>query len=98
MNDDTRADASSRRSWRRWVAGLFFSLFFVAILWVVINPYRGQDYGEIPHGDHVHYVPKERNSDVPINRFPTEPPEPGERITPDGEVIPDPSARENDDS
>lgn len=90
-------DTSSRRSWRRWAAGTVFGVFFVIILWTVVNPYRGQDYGEIPHGDHVHYVPKDRNLEVPISRFPTRPPEPGERITPEGQIVPDPSASSSGD-
>lgn len=64
-----------------------FGAFFAAILWTVINPYRGQDYEEIPHGDHSHYVPKDRNPEVPVSRFPTRPPEEGERITPDGRIV-----------
>jgi len=84
-NSDT---ASSSRSWRRWGAALVLGIFFAFIVWRVINPYRGQPYEEVPHGDHSHYVPKDRNSDVPISRFPTRPPEEGERITPDGEIVP----------
>ena len=42
---------------------------------------------KIEHGDHYHYVPENRNKDVPVGRFPTEPPGPGEYITPSGEVV-----------
>jgi hypothetical protein len=79
---------SSSRAWRRWIAGLVFLVFFGAVLWKVVNPYRGQRFEKIPHGDHVHYVPKDRNPDVPIGQFPTQKPEKDERITPDGEVVP----------
>lgn len=93
MSSDTAEDSFSPvRSLRRWAAVVVFGALFVVIMWTVVNPYRGQDYGEIPHGDHIHYVPKERNMEVPISRFPTRPPEPGERITPEGQVVPDPSA------
>lgn len=54
----------------------------------VINPYRNQRFEKIPRGDHAHYVPKNRNPDVPIDRFPTRKPGPDERITPDGKVVP----------
>lgn len=81
-------NATSSRSWRRWIAAAVFLLFFGAVMWTVINPYRGQRFEKIPHGDHVHYVPKDRNTDVPVSRFPTEKPEQNERITPDGEVVP----------
>lgn len=63
-----------------------------------MNPYRGQDYGEIPHGDHVHYVPKDRNPDVPVSRFPTRPPEPGERITQDGNIVPEEAPSQRTDN
>lgn len=64
-------------------------VFFSYLFWLVVNPYRNQPYEEVPHGDHVHYVPKDRNEDVSIGQFPTRPPEKGERITPDGEIVPD---------
>jgi len=81
-------DATSSRSWRKWVAGALFLVFFGVILWEVVNPYRGQRFEKIPHGDHVHFVPKDRNPDVPVSRFPTRRPDPDERITPDGQVVP----------
>jgi len=79
---------SGSRSWRRWGAVVVLAAFFGYLLWKVINPYRGMSYEEIPHGDHSHYVPKDRNADVPVSRFPTRPPEDGERITPDGDLVP----------
>jgi hypothetical protein len=81
-------DATTSRSWRRWAAAGVFLVFFAVILWEVINPYRGQRFEKIPHGDHVHFVPKDRNPDVPVSRFPTERPGPDEQITPDGQVVP----------
>ena len=84
--------ASSSRSWRRWIAAVLLLVFFGAVMWKVINPYRGQRFEKIPHGDHVHYVPKDRNPDVPVSRFPTQKPGSNERITPDGEVVPRRSA------
>lgn len=87
-------NATSSRSWRRWIAGVLLLVFFGAVMWTVINPYRGQRFEKIPHGDHVHYVPKDRNPDVPVSRFPTRKPATDERITPDGEVVPN---RNSDD-
>jgi len=68
--------------------GAVLFLFFSYLTWQVVNPYRNQPYEQVPHGDHVHYVPKDWNEDVPISRFPRQPPEEGERITPDGKVVP----------
>lgn len=80
--------SSSNRAWRKWVAGVVLLLFFAALFREVLYPYRNERFGEIPHGDHVHYVPKDRNPDVPVNRFPTQKPDKDERITPDGNVVP----------
>lgn len=76
------------RSWRKWIVGGLLALFFGYLLWEVVNPYRGQSYEEVPHGDHVHYVPKDRDPDVPMSQFPTHPPGETERITPNGDVVP----------
>lgn len=81
-------EAGRGRSWRKWVVGTLLLVFFSYLTWVVVNPYRNQPYEEVPHGDHAHYVPKDRNEDVPIGQFPTQPPAEGERITPDGEIVP----------
>lgn len=89
MPDESSADDTSRaRSWRRWVAGAILVIFFAALMREVINPYRNQRFEEIPHGDHVHYVPSDRNEDVPVSRFPTQEPDEDERITPEGDVVP----------
>jgi hypothetical protein len=88
-SSSTEEKTARGRSWRKWIVGAVLLVLFSYLLWYVVNPYRDQPYAEIPHGDHVHYVPKDRNEEVPIGRFPTRPPEPGERITPDGEIVPD---------
>lgn len=61
-------------------------LFFV--MQSVLNPFGDNEYAEIPHGNHSHYVPKDRDPDVPISNFPTSPPADNERITPDGRIVP----------
>jgi hypothetical protein len=88
MTRSSSNNATASRSWRRWVAAAVLLVFFGAVMWKVINPYRGQRFEKIPHGDHVHYVPKDRNPEVPVSRFPTRKPAKDERITPDGEVVP----------
>lgn len=84
---DSSDDTTASRSWRKWVASVVLLVFFGVLMWEVINPYRGERFEKIPHGDHVHYVPKDRNSDVPVSRFPTRKPASNERITPDGTVV-----------
>ena len=84
-------ESSDGPSIRRWVLLAVAAVFFAFVLYQVLNPFPDQPYMEIPHGDHVHYVPKDRNEDVPMSRFPTQPPGPNERILPDGRVVSSPS-------
>ena len=79
---------TKRRSWRRWLVGaaVIVALFF--IMQDVIDPWGEEEYLRVPHGDHAHYVPQDRDPDVPLTEFPTYEPEPDERITPDGRVVP----------
>lgn len=84
----TSGDSTPARSWRKWIAGGVFLVFFGILLWEVVNPYRGERFEKIPHGNHVHYVPKDRNPNVSVSRFPTRKPDEDERITPEGEVVP----------
>lgn len=90
MSDPSSAEpttASNRTPTRRWILLGVAAVFFAFVLYKVLNPFPDQSYLEIPHGDHTHYVPKDRNPDVPMNRFPTQPPGPNERILPDGRVV-----------
>ena len=45
----------------------------------VLNPYGDADYTEVPHGNHSHFVPKNRDPDVEIGKFPSTRPGPGQR-------------------
>jgi len=85
---DDAGEEHRLRSMRKWILVGVAVVFFGYLFYIVVNPYRGQRFEEVPHGDHVHYVPKDRNPDVPIGQFPTQRPGPNERITPDGEVVP----------
>jgi len=44
-------------------------------------------YQKVEHGNHAHYYPSDRDPDVPLSEFPTRPPGPGERITPEGQIV-----------
>lgn len=89
MEAKRQPEGTQRRRSRRRVILVLVALFFlVVILREVLFPYRGQPYEEIPHGDHTHYVPKDRDPNVPIGQFPTRRPGANERITPQGEIVP----------
>jgi hypothetical protein len=75
-------------SWRKW---LFLAVAAVVVSLAVynaVNPYDERGYVPIPHGDHVHWVPRDRDASVPISNFPTVEPGPNERLLPDGRVVP----------
>ena len=63
------------------------AVFFAFVVYEMIDPFPDTPYIEVPHGDHVHYVPKDADSDVRLNDFPTIRPEENERIMPDGRVV-----------
>jgi hypothetical protein len=71
----------------RWVLLAIVGVFFLFVLLDSLNLFHQGPYLEIPHGDHVHYVPHDRDQNVPIGQFPTRRPGPNEYITPRGEIV-----------
>lgn len=80
--------ASSRRLIRRIIVGVIVIFVIGLALSKALDPYDERGIVAIPHGDHNHYVPKDRDPNVSISNFPTVPPGPNERILPDGRVVP----------
>lgn len=54
-----------------------------------LGVFSNEDYRVLPHGNHNHYLPIDRDPNAPLDAFPTQKPAPGERITPYGEVVRD---------
>lgn len=77
-----------RRSVRLWVVLAVVAVFLAIALSQVLDPYGDADFAEVTHGNHSHFVPKDRDPDVEISRFPTTPPRANERITPQGQIVP----------
>ena len=73
---------------RRWIALGIAGFFLLLALLSALDPFGDKGYVGISHGDHTHYVPEDRDPDVSISNFPSEPPGPNERILPDGRVVP----------
>lgn len=71
----------------KWVVFVVGLLFFLAVLREAFDPFGDAPYLEVSHGDHVHYVPRDRDPNVPMSRFPTTEPAADERITPDGRIV-----------
>ncbi len=72
---------------RRLAAVGFIVVLVLLMLRTVLDPYGDKGYVEISHGNHVHYVPADRNPNVSISNFPSSPPGPDERILPNGQVV-----------
>lgn len=51
--------------------------------------FDNKPYKAIPHGNHKHYVPNDRNPDTPLHEFPQQLPPPGLKIAPDGKIVPE---------
>lgn len=73
---------------RRWIALAIAAVIIGWALYNAIEPYDERGYVAIPHGDHVHWVPRDRDPNVPIGQFPTVEPAPDQRLMPDGTVVP----------
>ncbi len=50
--------------------------------------FNPKPYTAVSHGSHSHYVPHDRDPNVPISDFPQEEPGPGEKIAPNGQIVP----------
>lgn len=79
---------NSRRLIRRLIVGAIVIFILGLALSKALDPYDARGIVGIPHGDHNHYVPRDRDQSVPISNFPTVPPTENERILPDGRVVP----------
>lgn len=72
----------------RWIALTILALFFAFVLADSMGTFNDKPYIEVTHGNHIHYVAKDRDPDVSVGQFPTRPPGPNERITPQGQIVP----------
>jgi hypothetical protein len=69
---------------------IFLVLVTIIAAFVVVDSLRIFDdrpFIVVPHGDHSHYIPHDRDPNVSISDFPTTEPRPGERILPNGQVV-----------
>lgn len=63
------------------------ALFFGVVLADALGVFSAEPYTAVPHGNHVHYVPDDRDPNVPVNEFPMREPEAGQTISPQGEIV-----------
>lgn len=71
----------------RWIVLAIAGLFFLFVIVDSAGIFHSLPYYEVPHGNHSHYVPIDRDKRVSVGSFPTRPPGPNERITPTGEIV-----------
>lgn len=76
----------SRRT--KGVVLLLAAAFFGLVLADTLGVFDHRPYYEVPHGNHTHYVAKDKDPAVSIGDFPTRPPNDDERITSTGEIVP----------
>lgn len=67
---------------------LIVAAFFGIVIADTLGVFDQRHYFEVPHGNHTHYVAKDRDPSVPVGSFPTRPPAADERITPTGQIVP----------
>ncbi len=76
------------RSTRNKILLAIALLFMLVVLVDALGVFDSAPYTEVTHGDHVHFVPKDRDPEASLDHFPTTRPRSNERITPTGEVVP----------
>lgn len=77
---------SSRNKFRIVITAIILVFLSIALA-DSMHVFNTKPYVAVPHGNQIHYVPKNRDPSVPIDSFPLNPPGPGERITPKGKII-----------
>lgn len=81
------SSSTQRPVWFKYaITGGIFLIFLIATI-SALDLFDDKPYDIVPHGNHSHYVPKDRDPDVPLHNFPQEPPPPGMKIAPDGSLV-----------
>jgi hypothetical protein len=78
-----------RPNWFKPAVIVFLGIFFLLAMLSSLGIFDDKPFTEVPHGNHSHYVPKDRDPDVPLHNFPQQPPPPGMKIAPDGRIVPE---------
>jgi hypothetical protein len=78
-----------RPNWFKPAIIVFLGIFFLLAMLSSLGIFDDKPYTEVPHGNHSHYVPKDRDPNVPLHNFPQQPPPPGMKISPDGQIVPE---------
>ncbi len=79
----------------KWTGLTILAIFIGFAFASSMGVFDKKHYYEVPHGGHTHYVAKDKDPNAEISSFPTRPPRPGERISPQGEFVADTGANED---
>ena len=69
---------------RHMVALALLAVVGFFVMRTALDPYGDAEIVEVPHGNHSHFVPRDRNPEASISNFPTSAPGPDQCVTPDG--------------
>jgi hypothetical protein len=78
---------------RKTIKYIFLAVVAFLVGFAVIETtgiFSKKEYIVVPHGNHNHYLPRDRDPNIPVHSFPQRMPGPGERITPQGQIVRDP--------
>lgn len=78
---------TAKNKWKYLFIALVIALAGLALA-DALGYFNPKSYTAVSHGSHSHYVPDDRDPNVPINDFPQEEPGPGEKISPTGQIVP----------
>jgi len=76
---------------RKAVKYIFIVVVVVAAAFALLDStgfFNPKPYTAVSLGSNVYYVPKDRDPDVSIDKFPTVKPLPSQVITPTGQIVP----------
>lgn len=71
---------------------IIYGVIGLVVLLVLIDSmgvFDSRSYYEVPHGNHTHYLPKDCDPPLPVSNSPTIRPAAGEKITCQGQVVPE---------
>jgi hypothetical protein len=86
--EERQPDEPAGRRWLRWGGALLAVAVITLVTADALGAFKSTAYTAVPHGSHDHYVPDRCGEDAArTGEFPTQPPDKGERITCDGQVI-----------
>lgn len=77
---------TSKNRWKYLFVAIVTVLALVALA-DALGFFNPKPYTEVSHGSHIHYVPHDRDPDIPIHEFPQQQPGPNERLTSQGEIV-----------